>query len=121
MGVRRRHRACSRAVGRALPLVYLRALRGALGPLTLARAFSEQLEDRFLRSLPRVLGPSGPDAHLVAHSVRFTPLARFFPARVAEDARWNAHRQGLNAAMARAANALDMVRLAAANADRYAV
>ncbi|XP_077538914.1 uncharacterized protein LOC144151672 [Haemaphysalis longicornis] len=116
--IARKRRVCSRAVGRAVPLVYLRALRGALGPLTLARAFSEQLEDRFLRSLPRVLGPTGPDAHLVAHSVRFTPLARFFPARVAEDSRWNAHRQGLNAAMARAANALDMVRLAAANADR---
>lgn len=49
-------RLCVRALGMIVPLTFLRALRGALGPMTLARAWTEQLEDRFLRALPAILG-----------------------------------------------------------------
>ncbi|KAH6928539.1 hypothetical protein HPB50_016876 [Hyalomma asiaticum] len=114
--------ACSRAVGHAVPLVYLRALRGSLGPLILARMWTDQLEDRFLRSLPRLLPQPGPDAHLVARSVRDTPLARFYPARLADGKGWNTHLLALAASMANTTgqrkNTLLKVRMAAAAADR---
>ncbi|XP_037518442.1 uncharacterized protein LOC119395530 [Rhipicephalus sanguineus] len=117
-----KQRACSRAVGHAVPLVYLQAMRGALGPLTVARMWTDQLEDRFLRSLPLLLPQPGPDAHLVARSVRDTPLARFYPARLADAKSWNAYLLALAASMANATgqrkSTLLKVRMAAAAADR---
>ncbi|KAL1419194.1 hypothetical protein MTO96_005294 [Rhipicephalus appendiculatus] len=117
-----KQRACGRAVGHAVPLVYLRAMRGALGPLHVARMWTDQLEDRFLRSLPRLLPQPGPDAHLVAHSVRHTPLARFYPARLADAGSWNAYLLALAASMANTTgqrnSTLLKVRMAAAAADR---
>lgn len=120
-----RTRLCPRAVGNAVPLLFLRALYNVLGPMTLARSWSEQLEDHFLRSLPRLLavGSHGPsadvlEARLLAARLQSTPLARFFPARVVRDQIWKRHHDLLRGRVAGAPDPLLRLRDASAAADR---
>ncbi|XP_064455757.1 uncharacterized protein LOC135366781 isoform X1 [Ornithodoros turicata] len=107
-------RHCSRLVERAMPMQYMRALATELSSMTPARMFTTQVENRFLRQLPRFswLSPNRADtvdAHVAKYITRKIRVAHFFPFRTRNDVTWAAYENATKQEISNASGPLNRV------------